>query len=66
MTNPSVGQGVWKAGHTQPNGKIKYIDWSGDREVIVEFYDTKEQITLEWDDFTSYTFNERLNQWVIT
>lgn len=65
MPRPRVGDGVWVSGHKQPNGKIKYIDWEGDKEVIVECYDTHEQVTVEWSEFDQSTFNERLNQWII-
>lgn len=62
MPKPRVGDGVYVIGKKQPNGKIVYIDWGNDREVIVECYDTKEHLTLEWDSFTEFT---RLNQWMI-
>lgn len=63
MPRPAIGDAVWVQGVTpQPNGKIVYIDWH-DKEVIVEFYDSKDQETYTWDQFN--LFNERLNQWQI-
>lgn len=62
MSEPRVGHSVWVEGvKPQPNGKIVFIDWKGDREVIVRFYDSGHQVSYEWEDFTDY--NERLSQW---
>lgn len=63
MPNPRVGDGVWLQGKKQPNGKIVHIDWH-DKEVIVECYDTREHVTVEWSSFDG-CYQQRINQWVL-
>lgn len=58
---PRVGASVFVEG--KGNGVIKYIDWEGDKEVIVYFHYLEIEEAFEWYEFVS--FNQRLNQWII-
>jgi hypothetical protein len=58
---PRVGASVWVEGIG--NGEIRYIDWEGDKEVIVHFHYLNIQETYEWYQFDN--FHERLRQWII-
>ena len=58
---PRIRDSVWKEGLA--NGIVRYIDYES-REVIVYFYNSKSEESLDFDEFVC-NFNERLNQWVI-
>lgn len=64
MAKPKVGDNIWVNGEPQPNGVIIHIDWSYDKEILVQFYDTRDHKTLEWEQLEG-CFDDHLNQWII-